>query len=366
MKIIHILYSGLGGHGNVFFSMVEADEAKEFDFEALFTGTENVRKEFIDKCKNFSLRYTYVNKIPGQKSFSFFYNILKTILNSKADIIFLHGSMMMLPAWLAKKLSINIKKVVVRETQALHLKCGRDKAAFKVTMKLADDIIILSPEYARQIEYDFGKNFRKEKIHIIPNGINLNFFKPNPKNISIEKKIGMQSRIVPIKDHKTLLAAFKIIIEKDPLQNFKLLIAGDGEMLDELKILAHTLKIDMHITFLGMLNEIDLPDFLNDLDIYVHASFGETMSTAIMQAMACGKATIASDVDGIKNMIKDGEDGLLVEVKNEKILAEKILLLLNDENLKTNLEKGARKKAETSFSNTRMFNSYKRIFQPSN
>ena len=45
MKILHVLYSGLGGHGNVFFSMVDADEKHEFIFEALFNGVEDVKAE---------------------------------------------------------------------------------------------------------------------------------------------------------------------------------------------------------------------------------------------------------------------------------------------------------------------------------
>ena len=78
--------------------------------------------------------------------------------------------------------------------------------------------------------------------------------------------------------------------------------------------------------------------------------------------MACGKAIIASDVDGIKNMITDGENGVLVEVMNEKILAEKILLILKNRDLKTYLENNAYNKALNMFSNISMFNSYEKIF----
>lgn len=50
MKILHVLYSGLGGHGNVFFSMVDADRNGEFSFEALFNGVEEVKAEYIERC----------------------------------------------------------------------------------------------------------------------------------------------------------------------------------------------------------------------------------------------------------------------------------------------------------------------------
>ena len=53
MKILHVLYSGLGGHGNVFFSMVDANESRQYSFEALFNGTENVKEEYENNIKKY-------------------------------------------------------------------------------------------------------------------------------------------------------------------------------------------------------------------------------------------------------------------------------------------------------------------------
>ena len=50
MKVLHILYSGLGGHGNVFFSLTDADIQNRFTFEALFNGIENMREEYVERC----------------------------------------------------------------------------------------------------------------------------------------------------------------------------------------------------------------------------------------------------------------------------------------------------------------------------
>lgn len=363
MKILHILYSGLGGHGNVFFSMVEADAKKEYCFEALFTGVEAVREEYINRCVKNNIPFTYLNKIPGKKHLSFFYSVFKSILKSDADIIFIHGSMLLLPVWLAQKIGFSNKKIIVRETQATHLKTTREKAALKVAMKLADKIVFLSEEYKEQIKVEFGKKYKPIKIAVIPNGIDLNIFKPDNNLRDPEKiVIGMQSRIVPIKDHKTLIKAFALLLDKYPAKNIILKLAGDGESKAALENQVEELKLTNKVLFVGLLPETSLPKFLNSLDIYIHASFGETMSTAIMQAMACGKAIIASDVDGINNMITDGEDGILVKAKSEKILVEKIFLLIENCELKTKLEINAHKKAQLAFNNTRMFNSYKNIF----
>src|SRR5882757_3318034 len=91
MKILHVLYSGLGGHSNVFFSMVKADKNKEYEFEALFNGIEDVRQDYIDGCNACNIKWTFLKKRPG-KHISFLLKIAKAIRRSNADVIFLHGS----------------------------------------------------------------------------------------------------------------------------------------------------------------------------------------------------------------------------------------------------------------------------------
>ncbi len=65
MKILHILYSGLGGHGNVFFSMVDADKEKAFKYEVLFFGVEEVRAGYIENAEAKNIPWYFVKKKPG-------------------------------------------------------------------------------------------------------------------------------------------------------------------------------------------------------------------------------------------------------------------------------------------------------------
>ena len=62
MKVLHVLYSGLGGHGNIFFAMVSADAQHEFEFEALFYGIEEVRHEFIEACTQQNITWYFAKK----------------------------------------------------------------------------------------------------------------------------------------------------------------------------------------------------------------------------------------------------------------------------------------------------------------
>ena len=92
MKIQHILYSGLGGHGSVFFSMVNADPEHFFEYEALFNGIEEIREEYIELCNKENIPFTFIKKQPG-KHVSFYCRLFYAIRRAKPDVIFLHGSM---------------------------------------------------------------------------------------------------------------------------------------------------------------------------------------------------------------------------------------------------------------------------------
>ena len=112
MKIVHVLYSGLGGHGNVFFSMVSADKENEFEYEAVFNGIEDVRQEYIERCNQLGIRWTFVKKQPGL-DIKFCKNLVIAIKKTNSDIIFLHGSTQILWAKIAANgnNAVNSKKV---------------------------------------------------------------------------------------------------------------------------------------------------------------------------------------------------------------------------------------------------------------
>lgn len=361
MKILHVLYSGLGGHGNVFFSMVKADVDKEMEYEALFYGIEHVREEYIDQCKKNRIKFFVAKKTKGI-DICYYVRILNSIKISNPDIVFLHGSAYIFPAKIAGYLSKKKCRIIVRETQANHLKTNLQWITLSISMQLANKIVCLSPNFKEQIKEKIKWLYRRKKVVVIPNGIDLSVYKPGEKkpddSIII---IGMQSRIIQIKDHATLLEAFAIVknFSKNTGKKVVLKIAGDGELKSDLIILSKQLNIEKDVIFTGMLNEPELTIFLNSLDIYIHASFGETMSTAIMQAMACGLPVIASDVEGINNMVANLLNGILVPVQNELLMARAIDRLINDPILKKSLGQNARIYAIDNFSNQTMFYNYK-------
>ncbi|HQW83822.1 MAG TPA: glycosyltransferase family 4 protein, partial [Ferruginibacter sp.] len=292
MKVLHILYSGLGGHGNVFFSMLDADEANEFDFVPVFFGVEEVREEYIKKAEANNLKWFFVKKKPGIDLEA--YNELTSIIKAQLpDIIFLHSSAYIFPARKAVKQSAKKIKIIVRETQANHLKTKQEWLGLCIALLKADKVVFLSKEYRDAVRKKLYFIFRNKKTVVIPNGINLQLFSPSPAHDNVIR-IGMQSRLTASKDHETLIKAFAECITVNKTgKKIELHIAGDGEMKQDLQQLAILLGIQNNVVFTGLLPVNELPAFINSLTIYVHATLGETMSTAIMQVMACRVPVIA-------------------------------------------------------------------------
>ena len=363
MKVLHILYSGLGGHGNVFFSLTDADIQNRFTFEALFNGVENMREEYVERCNKKKIYFNYVKKIPGF-DVNYYKEIVRIVKASNPDIIFLHSSSYILPIVLAKFFYKIKGKIIVRETQANKLKTKKEWLWLSIALLLADKCVFLSDNYKQEIKKRLPFFYREKKAIVIPNGINLKKFTPHQVVEHSDVTIGMQSRIIDIKDHLTLIKAFALLLKDDGLKdkNLILKIVGDGEYLPILKKLVSELNICKQVLFPGLMNENELVSFLNELDIYVHASLGETMSTSIMQAMACKKAIIASDVPGINNMITNNINGLLSEVKNEKDLYNKMKLLIINPALKNTIAENATIHASKNFSNEVMFLKYQLLF----
>lgn len=345
----------------MFFSMVHADTDCEYEYEALFNGVEELRQDSIIQCESAGIRWSYVKKIPG-KHFGFIWKLIKKIQKSRPDIIFLHGSANIPAAFLATLVSFKKQKIIVRETQANHLKTKAEWIGLKLALLLSDKIVFLSEEYKNEIAQKNFFGYKSQKVAVIPNGLNLEVYKPAFKDKTLPVVLGMQSRLVPIKDHITLLYAINLLKQKYGTGKFILQIAGDGAYKEKLQLLTRELALENEVIFLGMLKEAELAAFLQSCDIYIHASLGETMSTAIMQAMACKLPVIASDVQGINNMLQNNITGILVPPQQPDLLANAIDLLLIDNLLAGQLATNAYHEAVNRFSNIKMFDSYKRIF----
>jgi len=208
----------------------------------------------------------------------------------------------------------------------------RDKKWFKY----ADAIITCSDEIANVIKKEM--KIEESKIYTIYNGVNLEKFYPKDKNelrrtykISSDKFIILTiSRLKKIKGIDVLIYALNSVLKK--FKNTELFIIGDGDYRKNLEKLVHKLDLQDYVKFLGNIPNDNLSDYYNLSDIFVLPTRAkEGFPWVIIEAMACKKPVIVSNIGGVSgSIIKDGENGLLFEPANIKDLEEKILLLLNN------------------------------------
>lgn len=194
----------------------------------------------------------------------------------------------------------------------------------------------------------------KNKIKLIPMGVDLNFFKyKNVKKIFKQygnnKIILFVGRLYEQKGVQYLIKAMPEI--SNNIKNAKLLIIGEGEYKNSLKKLSKLNKVEKNIEFLGAMPYDKIVDYYNLADVFVLPTIvNEALGLVLLEAMACKTAVIGTDTGGIKYIIKDGYNGFLVKEKNASELANKILKVLKDNKLKEKLEKNGVKFVRKNYS----------------
>jgi glycosyltransferase involved in cell wall biosynthesis len=182
---------------------------------------------------------------------------------------------------------------------------------------------------------------------VINNGIDLQKFNPNKLYKNIRAELNISNDVILILFiarftlHKQPLSLIKAFAQALP-QNSKmhLLMVGDGDQKKEAIDLIHELKINDQVTLESF--RIDVPDVLSAADIFVLPSLWEGLPIGLLEAMAMGKAIIASNVDGTSEIIRDGENGLLVETDNLiPNLTKALVELSRDKNKRSHLEQNA-------------------------
>jgi glycosyltransferase involved in cell wall biosynthesis len=225
------------------------------------------------------------------------------------------------------------------------------------TAHMTDKIICPSPHLAKLIKSYCLVDERK--VCCIPNGIDLEAFdKIDDDPASILSKYDLKKdnyvlfigRLSSLKGVQYLIDAFKVI-KKDYI-NLKLVIVGTGDFEGYLKNLSQGIA---GIVFTGQIDSLNVRTTLyRNCASVVVPSIYEGLPTVVLEAMACGKAVVASGVGGIPLLIRHGQNGFLTKPKDSEDLEKFIRLLLENANLRENMGAFGRKLVEKEFSVNRM------------
>ena len=263
------------------------------------------------------------------------------------DIVHAHGTRACSNLfWAARRLQLPM--IYTCHAWSFHL----DQHPFVKKMRIWGEDFLTSRMDVNICGCEANKNTGKELFRdfdavVINNSIDAKRFNPfeDHKDIRAELGIGQNelvivsvARFTSQKQPLKLIRAFARLSERVP--NARLLMIGDGEEKDEAIKLIGTLGIGEKVILQPF--RTDIPDILAGSDIYVLPSLWEAFPIALLEAMSMGKAVIGTNVDGTPEIIRDRENGLLIEIDElETNLEAALMELSNDIDLRERLQRNA-------------------------
>ena len=203
--------------------------------------------------------------------------------------------------------------------------------------RFADRILVTSQDYLKtSLIYKYYLKYQN-KFFILPNGVDLDYFRPKPRDTGLVNKYGLAGKkgILFVgaldsahyfKGVNYLLKAFETIVS----DNLRLIIVGAGNLLKTYKDMAVSFGLEKSVIFTGYIPDADLASYYNLADVFVLPSIdkSEAFGMVLLEAMACAKPVIASDLSGVREVVRKRVNGLLVKPKNSQQLSEQLDYLL--------------------------------------
>ncbi|KAA3618742.1 MAG: glycosyltransferase [Calditrichaeota bacterium] len=220
---------------------------------------------------------------------------------------------------------------------------------------------VLSEQLAERIGYP------KEKIHTLVNGVDLKKFADSTHFNGYKKLVdlpedtpvfGSVGRLVEVKNYPLLLRAAKKVIAKIP--HARLLLVGAGPLYPETKALIRELGIEKNTIFIRWRKNI--PAYIRAMDVFILPSFSEGMSNTILEAMACSRSVIATDVGGNPELVSHNKTGLLVPSDDDEAMAAAIVDLLENTEKRRRFAVAGRQKVEQKFTFKQMIRRYEKLY----
>jgi len=198
-----------------------------------------------------------------------------------------------------------------------------------------------------------------ERLTVVPNGVDLEFFQPPAGGKDQGPPVLLSvARLVPDKDHDTLLAAFGRVASRHP--EAELWLVGDGPRRQALEHKAGEMALDGRVRFFP--GEPDLRAFYHRADLFVLSSVAEALPNVILEAMAAGLPVVATRVGGIPEAVAPEATGLLVAPGDVAGLAAALARLLGDPEARQTMGRKGRERVLEHYSFTAMVRRHEEVW----
>jgi L-malate glycosyltransferase len=255
----------------------------------------------------------------------------------------------------AKLSGVSVKIASKRETS---YRTRAQELLERQAFRLADRVLANAEKVK---EYLIEKGVPAKKISVVHNGLDLHKFRESSANLCRNetlKEFGLpvngRLKFVTmvanlrseVKNPRMFLRVAAHVKNQFPQARF--VIAGEGELTDEMKSFAEEIDVETEVFFLGRCSRV--AELLAASDVCVLSSKTEGFSNSILEYMAAGKPVVATDVGGASEAIREGETGFLVESDDDQSMATRVLELLNDDEKAARMGTKGREEAEKKFS----------------
>lgn len=237
--------------------------------------------------------------------------------------------------------------------------------AYMLTDKLADITTNVSAEAVKVFESKGA--VPANRMIPVTNGVDTKrFVKSHSLRQAIRDEFNLGNtftlaavgRLEPEKDYPNLLRALRLVIEQGKAVH--LLIVGAGTQEGKLRSLMHESHLTAHVTWLGLRKDVE--SVMNAADLFVLSSAYEGFGLVVAEAMSCEKVVIATDCGGVREVV--GQQELLVPPKDEKLLAQKIICMMEQsDTARAALGQTLRQRIVDNYSLDSMFENYMKLYQ---
>ena len=362
MKILQLISSGgMYGAENVVLALArELREMGHSSYVAIFENAHCPRNEVAEE---FEAQGIKVIRIPcrGRWDRKTVHSIRSAIKANEIELIHSHGYKADVYGYFAAR-RLNIPLVATCHLWTGHnlLVRAYDYIDIRILRRF-DAVVAVSDaiaEQGRRSGIDPGK------IAVIDNGIDISRYQPRAssprKTVPTEQlTIGTVGRLVPQKGITYFLQAAAEILKEFPEARFS--IVGDGPDRQPLEQYARQLGICDSVLFLG--SRSDMPEVYASMDIFVLASTNEGLPMVLLEALASGKAVVATDVGAVSKVIIPGQTGLLVAPADARGLSQAVLSLVRNPALRHDLATSGASLVSDHFSCGAMARKYKGVYE---
>lgn len=351
----------MGGADVYLKSLLNAGETQGYSI-VLFCRKNFPLEMIMTSRQNLKLKIHYINDIKNAGSFSKILKLRTIFKRERVDVLHFNGSHHKSAVVAARLAKIRVILATYHLLPPL-----RDKRWWR--MRKAEELIqilclngVIYVSKTAQKEWTKFLGVGGKKFKIVYYGIDLKRFneKSIPEDVRFLKTklgleendliVGINARLAPMKGHRYLIEAAPLIREKVPTVKF--LIAGEGEIKVELQEIVRSKNLQDSFLFLGFCQ--DIAQITHIYDVAALPSTYENFSFAALEAMACAKPLVVSNIGGFPEMVVDGVTGLVINSGDSRALAEAIIMLLENPAKRVQMGRLGRKRAEELFVEERM------------